>query len=351
MSTGLKNDHSTGVALVGAGMVADTYASVFQELGPTVHLSGVLSRSASTSDAFLRRHKQFAGVSSYASISEVAADPQVDVVILATPPDARIEYVNVLAEARKAILLEKPVERSLDAASMICQLAETAGIPLGIVLQHRVKPSVRKLAALLEQQNPGKLFAVEISIPWWRDQSYYDEPGRGTYERDGGGVLITQAIHTLDLALQFSGPVQQVSALSATTGFHSMEAEDFVSASLQFHNGAVGNLIASTACYPGRQEEIRLYYEELSVHLKGTWLQVVWRDGKTEEYGEGSGSGSGADPMAFSSILHETIVREFCIAVNTGTPPPVSAQSALQVHALIDALERSSKNNGRAMLL
>ena len=130
--------------------------------------------------------------------------------------------------------------------------------------------------------------------------------------------------------------------MSATTALHQMEAEDFVTAGLHFYNGAVGSLFASTACFPGRAESIRLYYEQVSVTLESNRLLLQWRDGRSADIGEISASGGGADPMAFTSDWHRSVIAEFMQAIQSGSEIPMPCTSALAVHALIDALEKSA---------
>ena len=110
---------------------------------------------------------------------------------------------------------------------------------------------------------------------WWRPQSYYDEPGRGTLSRDGGGVLLTQAIHTLDLFLSLAGPVAEVAAFSGTTPLHRMEAEDIVGAALRFGNGALGTLDATTASYPGFPERMEIVGDKATAVLSGGGASFV----------------------------------------------------------------------------
>ena len=333
-----------GVALVGLGMVAPVYVEALADLAPSVRLRGVMSRSPESAAVFRNRNADSLGEDYrlYASLEEVAGDISVDLAILATPPDARREAVNLLADAGKHILMEKPVERTLEASEALCARCEAAEVQLAVMLQHRMRPAARWLAETLDSRDPGSLDAVEISVPWWRPQAYYDEPGRGSYARDGGGVLISQAIHTLDLALTFTGPVREVLAMSATTGFHSMEAEDFVSAGLRYQCGAAGSLFASTACYPGRTEAIRLHYASASATLSGNAAQLVHHDGTTLEFGADTGTGAGADPMAFSSDWHREMISGFVEAIRTGSAPPVSGRDALEVHRLLHALEKSA---------
>ena len=193
----------------------------------------------------------------------------------------------------------------------------------------------------------GAIRVVAIDVPWWRDQAYYDEPGRGSYARDGGGVLISQAIHTLDLMISLCGPVKSVQALSVTTAFHQMEAEDFVAGAMIFENGAVGALSATTAQFPGAAESIRLDCDRASAVLESGVLEVDWRDGTHEEFGANASTGGGADPMAFPFEWHRDLIADFTTSVSAGRPPAITGAAALEVHRLIAALERSSSQGAR----
>ncbi len=339
------------VALIGLGMVSRTHVKAISE-APGITLKGVLSRSPSRAGEFAQSLAADLGYAPkvYDNIQEVAADRDIDFAIVCTPPNARTEIVSVLARAKKHILLEKPIERSLAAAKDIVDNCAAEGVSLGIVFQHRMRASARMLSERLAEGSLGRIAAVEIAVPWWRPQSYYDEPGRGTYARDGGGVLISQAIHTLDLALSMTGPVTKVQAMASTTALHRMESEDFVSAGLAFESGAVGSLVASTACFPGRAESILLHCEEASASLTSGKLELAWHDGRVEAFGEEGGTGSGADPMAFTHEWHQAIIEDFAAAIAQGKAPICTGQEALRVHAVIDALVRSSAE-GRSIHL
>jgi predicted dehydrogenase len=337
----------TGVALIGAGMVAPTYLDAIGGL-PDVELRGVLARRPESAQRLLERHA--CGSRVYRTIGEVAADDSVLIAIVCTPPDQRRDVVMTLSDAGKHILMEKPVERTFAAAEELCDICDAAAVTLGITLQHRAKVVVADLHELIDTGELGPPVAAEIAVPWWRPQSYYDESGRGTYDRDGGGVLISQAIHTLDLALSLTGPVVAVTALSATTSAHSMEAEDFVVAGLEFESGAVGSLFASTAAFPGRPDTIRLHSANGTATLRSTELTVEWHDGTTDTFGIDSTTGAGADPMAFSSELHRAVIADFVEAVTTGREPLVTGRTALEVHRVIEAIERSGRSQHREAL-
>jgi predicted dehydrogenase len=190
----------------------------------------------------------------------------------------------------------------------------------------------------LRQGALGELAAVNVVSPWWRPQSYYDEPGRGTLARDGGGVLITQAVHTLDLTLSLAGPVAEVAAIAGTTGLHRMETEDFAAAGLRFANGAYGALMATTAEYPGFPERIELIGARGTAILTGGVLTVHYQDGRMEQVGEEQATGGGADPMAFPHDAHRALLADFLDAIEQDRSPRVSGREALRVHHLIDAV-------------
>lgn len=325
-------------ALIGAGMVAKTHVMACKD-SRKVSLKGVCARSSTGQFA-----KEW-GLHPYLSVQEVAADPEIDFAIVITPPDARMEIVKTLVDAGKPILLEKPIERSLAAAQEIVALCD-GRVTLGLVFQHRAREASRALAKRLLEL--GELQVVEITVPWWRDQSYYDEPGRGTYARDGGGVLISQAIHTLDLALSLAGPVSFVQAMARRSMAHDMEAEDFVSAGLEFANGAVGSLHASTASFPGAPETITLHCANGTAVLGRGVLELYWRNGRQEKAGQGALTGGGSDPMAFTHAWHQGVIDDFADALQGNRPPMVTGAEALKVHALIEALTRSSAEGQRA---
>ncbi|MDB2422278.1 Gfo/Idh/MocA family oxidoreductase [Paracoccaceae bacterium] len=332
-------------ALIGLGMVSRTYGDALRN-SKTVSLASAYARSAGRLAAFLRDWPDL-GATAADSIDQIAAS-DVDFVILTTPPNARTNIIDVLAKTGKPILMEKPVERTLENAMALVETCEAANVPLGIMLQHRARPVVSDLRRIMPTL--GALQAVEVNVPWWRDQSYYDELGRGSYDRDGGGVLISQAIHTLDLMLSLAGPVAEVTAMASTTGFHQMEAEDFVTAGLRFDNGAVGQLFATTASFPGRGETITLHFQNGSAHLDAGLLRIDRVDGTSEVIGQAATSGAGADPMAFTSDWHRFVIEDFADALLTNRPPLVTGRDALGVHRLIAALEHSARTGSRAQL-
>lgn len=329
------------VALIGLGMVADMQAMALRATGGKVSLAGVYARDPEKTADFAARQPGH-HPRPYASVGEIAADPDIDFAIVATPPDARKDIIRCLADAGKGILTEKPIERNFRDAAAIVAYCAAAGITLGVILQHRMRPAARHLKGLIATGGLGRIATVEVSVPWWRGQEYYEVAGRGTYRRDGGGVLITQGIHTLDLMLHLCGPVTRVQAMTATSALHDLEAEDFATAGLAFASGAIGSVMASTTSFPGRGEQIVINGTLGSAVLNAAALTVYWRSGKIDDIGEATDTGGGADPMAFTHAWHQSIIEDFADALRGQRPAFVTGQDALAVHALIDAMQLSS---------
>jgi predicted dehydrogenase len=202
-----------------------------------------------------------------------------------------------------------------------------------------------RAADLIAQGRLGRIVGCSTTIRLWRPQSYYDEPGRGTFARDGGGVLISQGIHTLDLMLSLAGPIRTVTGFATTTPVHRMETEDMVCAAARFDSGAIGTIDATTAAYPGFHEEITLTGEHGTLALCGGTLLTQFHDGTEERVEADTGAGgTGADPMAFPHDWHLSVMADFAAAIAEGRDPKVTGEEALRVHRLIDALIEAGKD-------
>ena len=262
-----------------------------------------------------------------------------DAVLVLAPPNTHLEIASRCAAAGKHVLLEKPLEISTARAEQLVQACRN--VKLGVVLQHRFRPAAEKLRDKLPEL--GKLVSASAAIPNWRPQSYYDEPGRGTRARDGGGVLLTQGIHTLDLFLSFTGEAAEVKGFFTTTPVHRMETEDLAVAAVRFLSGALGAVHATTTAYPGFPERIELIGTEGTALLEGTSLQMKFHDGKSfETKTESGGGGTGADPMAFPHDWHRGLLEDFLDAIEKNREPRISGAEALKVHRFIDRILQSA---------
>jgi UDP-N-acetyl-2-amino-2-deoxyglucuronate dehydrogenase len=326
------------IAVIGLGMAVTPHARSLLDLQGRVEVAYAFSRSEARRRAFAERF----AFPTIGDLDRVVGDASVEAVMILTPPNTHLELVERFAGAGKHILLEKPLERATERALRLVEAAEAAGVQFGVVFQHRFRAASEHLRKLLQQGALGELAAVNVISPWWRPQSYYDEPGRGTLARDGGGVLITQAIHTLDLLFSLAGPAAEVAAITGTTGLHRIETEDFAGAGLRFASGAYGALMATTAEYPGFSERIELIGTKGTAVLAAGVVTLYWQDGREERFGEEQGTGGGADPMAFPHDAHRALLADFLDALDQGCSPRISGREALRVHYFIDAVLRSS---------
>lgn len=335
------------IGVVGAGMGAKPHALALQSLRKDIAVIGVYRRDRVQRAQFCQTYD----FPEAQSLEGLLADPRLDALLVLTPPNARKEIVAAAAKAGKPVLLEKPIERTLAAAEQIVATADAARITLGVIFQHRFRRASRYLAEAVADNRYGQIEAVHLVVPWWRPQAgYYDQPGRGTLAQDGGGVLITQAIHSLDLMLSLCGEVSAVTAMGRTTRLHRMETEDFVSAGLEFANGTVGAVMATTASFPGGPESLTLNFEKASATLTAGNLTIRTMAGETITEGEASEGGGGADPMAFPFDWHAAQIADFADAVKHGRQPLSTGHTALRVHRLIDAMMRSSAEGKRVMV-
>lgn len=328
-----------GIAIIGLGMASLPHARALLALGDRIEVVHAFSPSAARRAAFAEAH----GLPVVDTIEAIFSDDRVDAVLVLTPPNTHLELVQQAAAAGKHVLLEKPLDISIERAERLVAVAEQAGITLGVVLQNRFRPAAVKLQALVDEGRLGRLVQIGARTSYWRAQSYYDEPGRGTLARDGGGVLLTQAIHNLDLMIALAGMPQTVSGFVTTSPVHAMEGEDVAVAALRFGNGALGSVSATTCAFPGLPDAIELVGDKGSAHLNGSKLTVRLRDGTAFDFdGDEAGSGSGADPMGFSSQAHQALILDFADALAGGRKPRISWRDALNVHYLIAAMLASN---------
>ncbi|GJH26569.1 Gfo/Idh/MocA family protein [Caballeronia novacaledonica] len=335
------SDNAFSIAVVGAGMASAPHLAGLLDLQERVTVRHVVARSEDRARAFAHALPQ-ARVT--LDLDTALADPRVNAVLLLTPPNTHLELGARIAAADKHLLIEKPIDVTTARARELADTCERHGIVAATVLQHRTRDASRKLRQLLDARALGDIHSASVAVPWWRPQSYYDEPGRGTLARDGGGVLMTQAIHTLDLFLWLIGCPDEVFAYAITSRAHRMECEDTVAGVMRYGSGCVASLHASTAAYPGFDERIEISGANGSATLSGGRLVVHYMDGSVIEEGETASLGSGANPMAFSHHAHRAVMANFIDSATRGAEPVASLRSALTVHLLIDALIASSAN-------
>lgn len=332
------------IGIVGLGMAVTPHARGLMDLSDEVEVAYAFSPSAARRQSFAARFP----FPLCDSLDTMLADPALEAVLVLSPANTHLDVARRCALAGKHVLLEKPIEITTARSEELIAVCREAGVKLGIVLQHRFRPAGIATAQHLASGSLGGIVGCSTMVRLWRPQSYYDEPGRGSFARDGGGVLISQGIHTLDLMLSLAGPVTDVAGHALTTPVHRMETEDLVCAAVRFANGAVGVIDATTAAYPGFPERIELTCRNGTAILSGTSLDIAWHDGRRVNIApDQSAGGTGADPMAFPHDYHRAVMADFLAAVRSGGEPKVTGEEALRVHRLIDALIAAGKTSSR----
>lgn len=326
------------IAVVGAGQASAPHLQSIADLHEEVTLARVVARSAGRLAAL----NLPTGTAVSTRLEDILEDATITAVLVLTPPNTHLEIVEQLARAGKHVLVEKPLDIGLEKAEQMVAICEQSGVKLAVMLQHRMRDASLALAQLIKNGELGQLLSASASIRWWRPQSYYDEPGRGTMARDGGGVLMTQAIHTLDLLLCLAGMPDRVMAMASTSAAHRMECEDTVAAVLHYPNGAIGSIDATTAAWPGFPERIALNFTQGCATLEAGELHAALTDGRVIRVGVRQATGSGANIMAFDHAFHRAVLQDFVAAIRNNTEPSVTGRSALQVQRLIAAMMESS---------
>ena len=323
-----------GVCIIGLGPASLPHARSLLDLSGRAEVIWAASRTRERAEAFATQFP----FPVTTDVEAAMADPRVGVVLVLTPPAAHLDVAERCFAAGKHVLVEKPLELTVARGEQLVATARRAGRNLGVMLQHRFRPASLRLREVLASERLGPVQAASMTVPWWRPQSYYDEPGRGTMARDGGGVLLTQAIHTLDLFRSLVGVAEVTAATIRTTALHRMETEDYASAMLRLGNGAPGSLMVTTAFPPGYPERIEIMAQRGAASLIGGALEVAYVGGEREGVAADGATGSGANIMDFPHDAHRALIEDFLDACATGRPPTVSGEEALASQKLVDAI-------------
>ena len=323
-----------GIAVIGLGNALGPHAKSLHDLAARVRVVWAAAHSSTRLAAVADHH----GWPVTTDIARAVQDPAVDAVLILTPANTHLDLAQAAFAAGKHVLCEKPLETTVERAERLVAAGRRAGRRLGVVLQMRFRPASRRLADALGAGALGEIEAASMAVPWWRPQSYYDQPGRGTVHQDGGGVLITQAIHTLDLFRWLLGIRAIDAAHVRRTALHRMETEDYAAALVRLGNGAPATIIAATSFYPGRPESIHVIGTKGTARLEGGSLHLAFLDGTEQTLGDDGSSGSGANIMGFSHYAHWDLLTDFLDAIETNRDPAIPGEEALKTQRVIDAI-------------
>ena len=323
-----------GLAIIGLGNALAPHANAVLDLSGRARMLHAVARNSEQRRAAADQYGFPPGEDVAAAIN----DPRVGAVLVLTPTDSHLQLAEAAFAAGKHVLCEKPLETTVERAERLVAAGRRANRRLAVMLQLRFRDASRRLKFLLESGALGEVQAATMTVPWWRPQSYYDEPGRGTKTRDGGGVLMIQAIHALDLFRWFVGIQSVEAAIVRTTSMHRMETEDHATALVRLDNGAPGTIMATVAAYPGSPEQIMIIGSKGTARMEGSKLLVSFLNGTEDMVEDAGGSGSGSGFMAFSHEPHKAVISDFLDAIEQGRDPAIPGEEALATQRVIDAI-------------
>lgn len=325
------------VGIVGTGAIASKHAEAYKNIGYSI--TACTNRTP-------EKGKKFAavvGAEFVATAEELARRADVDFLDVCTFPAYRLDAVTLGARYGKHVLVQKPMAIDLETAAAMVRAAREAGIQLGVVSQHRCDDAMLFLKKALVAGRLGKIIQADAYVKWYRPEAYYARPGKAQWAVEGGGALINQAIHQVDLLLHLIGEVAEVFGYWQKGALHRIESEDNVSALVRYRSGTTGVIQASTALWPGAPERIEIHGTQGSAIVTGDQL-TAWN--VQEDHGEPAPvhapSASGAsDPQAISTVPFERQLREFGEACQAGRVPACSGLDGYRALELVRGVYRS----------
>ncbi|MBI1357071.1 MAG: gfo/Idh/MocA family oxidoreductase [Acidobacteria bacterium] len=320
------------VGLIGTGAISHKHGDSYRELG--YEIVACSNRGEQKGREFAAKY----GAEFLPDWRDLVARADVGYVDVCTFPDSHLEIVRECAARGKSVLLQKPMDLTLDNCREMIQLAEKADIRLGVVSQHRFDDSTIFLKKAIDDGRLGTILQADGYVKWHRPQPYYDRPGKGTWAVEGGGALINQGIHTVDVLMYLAGRVAQVAAQWQLAAAHRMEAEDVVNALVRYQSGATGVIQAATAFWPGFTERIEIHGTKGSAIITGdrltTWA-VEGDDGADAPVAQGSDDSGASDPMAIPIENLKRGFADFAQAVESGQAPLITGEEGYHALAIV----------------
>jgi predicted dehydrogenase len=350
--------------IVGCGVIGCVHAEAIASL-PDAGLVAV-------ADVVPERAQQLADMYQavpYGKLGDMLERERLDVVDVCTVSGLHGEHACQVMHAGRHVIVEKPMEISRAAMDEMLHVQREAGVKLAVISQHRFDPASRRVRALVDERAFGRLVLGNAIVPWWRSQAYYDSAGwRGTWKLDGGGILMNQAIHSIDLLQWLMGPVSSLHAYSDTQ-VHRMETEDVAVAVLRFASGALGAIAATTGAYPGAGARIELLGDRGSAAIENDRLSFLHlaRDDREEvgPYGatfephapaedeaaaREAGVSAAQDPTALAMNSHAAQIADMIEAIRTNGTPLVDGHAGRRPVDIILGIYESART-GREVTL
>ena len=343
---------SRGFGIIGCGMIAEFHAQAIEHMSG-VHLVAGYDPAPGRAATFGKKHNCLG----YENLDDFLANSDIDIVTVATPSGLHLDGAIAAANAKKNVIVEKPLEITPERCRAIVEACKKNNVKLSGVFPSRYHEPAKLVKKAIVEGRFGKICFADAQINWFRSQEYYDSGAwRGTWKMDGGGCFMNQGIHAIDLLQWFMGPVDEVTSYAGTLGHERIEVEDTACAILKFKNGALGAIEATTCAYPGFLKKIEIYGTKGSAAIEEESL-IKWEfaDEKPEDneireklLNATVSGGGAADPSAISYIPHQHLFEAFVKSLNEGTEPEVNGESASKAVEIICAAYESAKT-GKAV--
>jgi UDP-N-acetyl-2-amino-2-deoxyglucuronate dehydrogenase len=330
--------------IIGAGLIADFHAKAIQNI-KNARLIGICGTDPEKTRLLSEKYK----CKIFSSYEKMLSSGETEIVTIATPSGAHMEPAIEAARHGIHVICEKPLEISLERIDKMIGAHEKAGTRLGGIFNYRFNDSLKFLKSAIENRRFGTISYASVHVPWWRNESYYKDSWHGTLKLDGGGALMNQAIHMIDILQYLMGPVNSLHGYTATLA-HSIEVEDTGVAILQFKNNALGMIYGSTASFPGQFRRLEI------TGTKGTVIQVensfkMWQFADQNEmdveilnkFNHIEGGGGVSDPAAIAFEPHARNIAAFIESVEADRPFEIDGHEARKAVEIVLAVYSSAK--------
>ena len=334
------------VGMIGTGAISHKHAQAYKNIGYRLTVCTDVNEAAGR--RFAKQH----GCRFVPTYEEVCRAADVDYVDVCTFPDFRLQPLEICAETKKHIQVQKPIATNLETARKMVDTAKRAGIVLGVVSQHRFDDSCQFLKKALDAGRLGKILQADAYVKWHRTAEYYSRAIKGSWAVEGGGAMINQAIHQVDVLLWLIGPVRELFGYWQLGAMHKIESEDVICTIMRYGSGATGMLQASTAFWPGYTERLEIHGTKGTAVISGDRL-TTWdvQDDSGEPAPVTSDVMSGAsDPMAISLEPFERQFLDFGDAIRTGRKPLVSGEDGYRALEFVISAYDSCRSGQKVQL-
>jgi len=331
--------------IVGAGLIADFHANAVKAM-PAAKLIGcydvVAEKAKHLADKF--------GVKTFESCEDMVNSAEIDIITVATPSGAHMEPTVAAAKAGKHVICEKPMDVTLERIDAMIEAHQKAGTVLGGIFPYRFNDAMLPLKEVMKSGRFGVITYVGVYVPWWRTEQYYKDSWHGTWKLDGGGALMNQSIHMIDMLCELMPPIEAIGAFTATIGHPQIEAEDTAVVALRFANGALGIIYGTSASYPGRHRRFEITGTKGTVvYLEDSVTTWQFADEKPEDeeirtkFSRVGTEGGKSDPAAIPYELHRRNFQAFLDALEKGEQFCVNPSEARKTVEIILAIYKAAR--------